>query len=385
MNTETKPTIVRRGRRNPSNVWIVRRTCKRGTSYRIRWTDPRSGQSLSQACGRDLALARTMRDKKKSELRDNLSGKLPGKTLTDLKDTLDVFLASKSGRTVQETKDSLRKLIELCGERLLEHVDRGLMMDFRAKLLAGGAAVATVNKHVRSVRSALSYAVEGDGSGPWLRYNPLLRWKGGRLTEPEKRIRVVEPAEFAKLVAEEACPNPTFRVLLVTAYYQGLRRNEAARLRWPAVDLDKGVLHVLNNPEAGEFTKSRKNRAIPMHPNVRRELAALRTDAPVLVQDGRAEPKHPHVFCWPDGSPYLGDWISHEFARVAKRAKVDCTIHDLRRSFSTLAQRAGVDKYTVKDLGGWSAVSVVERHYTGEIPTVLEEAMQKIVRAQGVA
>ena len=53
---------------------------------------------------------------------------------------------------------------------------------------------------------------------------------------------------------------------------------------------------------------------------------------------------------------------------------------DLRRSFSTLAQRAGVDKYTVKDLGGWSVVSVVEKHYTGDLLEVHRKAMQQIAR-----
>jgi hypothetical protein len=40
---------------------------------------------------------------------------------------------------------------------------------------------------------------------------------------------------------------------------------------------------------------------------------------------------------------------------------------------------------TVKDLGGWSSVGVVEKHYTGEIKPVLERAMDLIARAQGVA
>ena len=76
------------------------------------------------------------------------------------------------------------------------------------------------------------------------------------------------------------------------------------------------------------------------------------------------------------------DWVSHEFARIVKRAGIPrCTVHDLRRSFSTLVQRAGVDKYTVKDLGGWSTVSVVEKHYTGEISSVLRDAMDRIASA----
>ena len=44
-----------------------------------------------------------------------------------------------------------------------------------------------------------------------------------------------------------------------------------------------------------------------------------------------------------------------------------CTLHDLRRSFSTLAQRVGLDRATVKDLGGGSTTGVVEKYYTGDI------------------
>ena len=168
-------------------------------------------------------------------------------------------------------------------------------------------------------------------------------------------------------------------------YYQGMRCTDLANLRWSAVDLDKGAIHVVNVPEAGEFTKSRKNRTIPMHPIVRRELAAMRANVPTMVEDGRAVPKHPHVFAWPDGLPYKPDWITHRFAAVSKAAGVRASIHDPRRSFSTLAQRAGVDRMTVKDLGGWSSVAIVEKHYTDEIKPVLERAMDLIARAQGVA
>jgi len=76
--------------------------------------------------------------------------------------------------------------------------------------------------------------------------------------------------------------------------------------------------------------------------------------------------------------------VTHEFARLVKRAgTAHCTPHDLRRSFSTLAQRAGVDKYTVKDLGGWSVVSVVEKHYTGDVSEAHRRAMKRIAERAG--
>ncbi len=71
--------------------------------------------------------------------------------------------------------------------------------------------------------------------------------------------------------------------------------------------------------------------------------------------------------------------MSREFARLVNTYGIaPCSLHDLRRSFSTLAQRAGIDKYTVKDLGGWSVVSVVEKHYTGDVQEVYRRAMDKI-------
>jgi integrase len=77
--------------------------------------------------------------------------------------------------------------------------------------------------------------------------------------------------------------------------------------------------------------------------------------------------------------PIKPNWLTREFGRLVKKAGIAaCTIHDLRRSWSTLAQRAGIDRFTVKDLGGWSSVSVVERHYTGDVSVTHRRAMDKI-------
>ncbi|MCP4375980.1 MAG: tyrosine-type recombinase/integrase [bacterium] len=291
-------------------------------------------------------------------------------------DRLSALMAGKSSVTVKKTQDSLRLLKKLCNVTLISGIGRDVVMDFRAKRLnEDKVKPATVNKDLRQIKSAMSYAVDAG----MLRSNPLLRWKQLMLREPEKELRVVERDEFNKLL--EQCENPSLRALLVVAYCQGLRRKELANLRWTAVDLKSEVLHVLNIAEDGELTKSRKNRCIPLHPDALTELAALHAEAPKVVQSGAVRPKATYVFTWPDGQPYKPDWLTHEFGRLVKKAGiVHCTLHDLRRSFSTLAQRAGVDKYTVKDLGGWSVVSVVEKHYTGDLLEAHRKAMQRIAR-----
>ena len=366
-----------RGRRNPTSVWIRKYRGKRGTTYRLRWIDPMTGEERTETAGRDLALARQRRTERIAELRDGLSGRLPDKTLEELREALDTFMTGKSPHTLRKTKRSVKDLIDLCGNRRLEMVDRGFVMEFREKRIGNKVSRATVNKDLRQIKSALSYAVDAR----WLRSNPLWRWKGMQMKEPEKRIRVIEADEFGKLLA--SCTLPSFRSLLIVGYSLGLRRSELVNLRWTAVDFDKGVLHVENVAEAAEFTKSRKNRTIPMRPEVREGLASLYHQVPKIVEGGDVRPKFPHCFIWDDGKPFLADWATHEFARVVKRAKIPhCSLHDLRRSFSTIAQRAGVDKATVKDLGGWSTISVVEKHYTGEIPEVFRRAMEKIGQAQ---
>lgn len=365
-----------RGNRSPTAVWIRKRKGVNGPSYGLRWIDPRTGKETTEPCGSDLTLARQMREAKRSKLREGLSGKLPDKSLSDLKEALGGFLSGKAAGTLADSRRSLQRLLDVAGDLRLEHVDKATIMEFRARRLASGASLATVNKDLRQIKSALSYAVDAG----WLRDNPLYRWKGMAMREPEKRIRVIEPEEFQRIL--ESCNDPIFRVLLKVGYLQGLRRRELVNLRWDAVDLESGVLRVENRPEHGEFTKSRKNRTIPMAPAIRTELSKMFEVASKVVEGGSAKPKIPHVFTR-DGKPFPPMWVTRRFNRlVAGLGIAPATIHDLRRSFSTLAQRAGVDKYTVKDLGGWSSVGVVEKHYTGEISTVLKTAMERIAAAQ---
>ena len=368
-------------RRDPTAVWLRKRKGRRGVTWGLRWIDPMTGQGRSEACGTDLAYARDRRQQIRQELRDGLAGRLPEVALSDFIERLDGLMAGKSPETLRKTKESLELLGKLCNVTRLGAITRATIMDFRAKRLssnfrsrdAEGVSPATVNKDLRQIKSALSYAVDAG----LLNGNPLLRWKGLMVREPEKEVRVVEEEEFGKLLA--MCENPTFRALLVVAYRAGLRRKELVNLRWSAVDLDDEALRVVNVVEAGELTKSRRNRTVPMHPNVRAVLGEMHAQEPKVVENGKAVPKATYVFTWPDGKPYVADWVTHEFARLVKRAGIArCTVHDLRRSFSTIAQRRGVDKYTVKDLGGWSVVSVVEKHYTGDVSEVHRAAMRKI-------
>lgn len=373
---------VNRGMLRPHAVWLVSRKGKKGTTWSIRWIDPTSGTTKSETCGRDKAVARDRQGKRRDELRRGIAQVNAPHTVDEMIDTLPIWMIGKASDTVKKTQQSLRELGKVWQKRvddgkvrrgplMVDSIGRELLMIFRASR-AESVSAATVNKDMRQIKSAMTYAVDAG----WISVNPFWRWKAMQLRESEKVVRVVEAAEFGKLLA--VCENPSVRVMLVVAYYEGLRRREVCNLRWDAVDFDKGVLRVVNNPEAGELTKSRKNRVVPMLDIVKRNLQAVHNDAPKILDGGKVAMKYPHVFVWPNGNPYKPDWLTHAFAKLVEAAGIPhCTPHDLRRSFSTLMQRAGVDKATVKDLGGWSAISVIERHYTGNIDEALHAAMRK--------
>ena len=94
----------------------------------------------------------------------------------------------------------------------------------------------------------------------------------------------MEEKEFAELL--KACDNPALKTLLEVGYRQGLRRSELVNLRWAAVDLAREILHAVNVVEAGELTKSCKNRSLPRHPAVHAALSELKAAAAKRIEDG---------------------------------------------------------------------------------------------------
>jgi len=327
------------------------------------------------AAGTDHALARIMRTNKAAELRDGISGKLPDKTIQHLIDAVPTFMAGLSRFTRIEATAALEHLQRLVGDRRLLHVGTEAITDFRSKRLAEKKSVCTVNKEMRQIKSALSYAVDSK----WLHSNPLKTWKKMQLPEPEPIVTVIEPEQLAAIL--DHVIDPPMRTIIITAYFQGMRRTELSNLRWSAVDLAGSVIHVVNRPEHGELTKTRKNRSLPMHPAVRASIMALRATVPTIIDAGKPTPKYPHVFTTLEGRRFLPDFITRAFRRGADAAGIEATIHDCRRSFSTIAQRVGVDRSVVKDLGGWASMRTLEKHYTGSVAPAHQRGMDSFAIA----
>jgi integrase len=78
-----------------------------------------------------------------------------------------------------------------------------------------------------------------------------------RLREHNVRDRVLSPEEFQRLL--EALPS-SLHLVIIMAYYTGMRRGEIFNLRWGQIDLSKGLIRL-----EGVDTKTQRGRLVPLN------------------------------------------------------------------------------------------------------------------------
>jgi integrase len=170
---------------------------------------------------------------------------------------------------------------------------------------------------------------------------------------------------------------PSYRPLLATAVFTGLRLSELLALRWQGVNFDEGVIHVRH-----QLSRSRPPRLVPLKTGAgRRDVVLLPRLAAILRQhkqgnqDGVVALRRPEgfVFVNRDGGPmYYRRVQSRGIELAAKRAGLNgegqprLTMHQLRHTFASHLIRAGVDPVRVSKQLGHARVSITLDVYSHE-------------------
>lgn len=147
--------------------------------------------------------------------------------------------------------------------------------------------------------------------------------------KPEPRDRWLTRMEAAKLLAAGRHTRHLARFILL-GLYTGTRPGAILRLRWPQVDLRRGVLH---RRPAGEAEDARK-RTPPVRLG-RKILTHLRRWK--RIDDGKAE-----YVCHYDGKPVQKLRRSWRQAVVRAGLKGKLTPHSLRHTRATWLMQAGI-------------------------------------------
>lgn len=193
-----------------------------------------------------------------------------------------------------------------------------------------------------------------------------------RTSRRSRQNRALSPAQlqdFLQAAAPfEEIAGPVFHI----AGLLGLRRGEAAALRWEHVDLEQGILHVRDNlvvvrgcPTPGTPKTQAGDRTVPLAPETVALLAAWQGRQRALgVMVGEKWVDSGHVFTTLRGTPFHPDRLSalaREFGTQAGLAHV--TFHGLRHTSASLHLARGVPAEVVKTWLGHENVNLTLNTY----------------------
>ncbi len=252
------------------------------------------------------------------------------------------------------------------------HTLTGPMILHRHRELAAERSEQAANNYMRVLRAVFTFAMDRyeDGSGrPVIAQNPVLILTRTRAWYPADRRRTwIKPSQLPAWYrgveslrdnAHHRAMGSTVADLLLLALFTGLRRSEAATLRWQDIDLEDATLTVAT-------TKSHRRHTLPFATFVHT----------LFVRRLGAQQNH-YVFPGFAGQGHLTE-PKRQIAHVVETSGVYFSMHDLRRTFLTVADTLAISPYTIKRLANHSTQSDVTAGYIISDTERLRNAMQRI-------
>ncbi|MCW5608919.1 MAG: integrase family protein [Nitrosomonas sp.] len=272
------------------------------------------------------------------------------RTIYDYKRIMGTYLADWNNKVITEiTKDMIAK----------RHAD------------LGQSSQAQANLTMRFLRALFNFAAgqyEDSKGQTLIQDNPVKRLSQTRAWyRVERRQTVIKPYELKpwfqavmNLKNDFKSQNrETIRDYLLLVLFTGLRREEAASMTWDNIDLQAKTLKVAD-------TKNHLDHTLP--------LSAFLYD---LLQQRKANAVNDYVFQRSDGQGHITEQRK-QMAKVIKESGVMFTIHDLRRTFMTIAESLDISAYAVKRLANHKMNNDITAGYIIADVERLRNPMQKI-------
>lgn len=292
-----------------------------------------------------------------------------------LKQALEDYLAARSAlkeRTREDYRAVFRRSFASWADKPLTHITPEMVATRHRQL--GERSRAQANYAMRLLRALINFAraeYRDEQDHPFLTENPVSRISHTRRWyRIERRTSILRPHQLkawmdAVMALRKENPNEQAelaRDYLLLVLFTGLRREEASRLAWANVDL---VGRLINIPD----TKNGTTHVLPLSDFLVALLAYRKEQATA-----------PFVFGGTGKHGYLVNPFK-QIVRVRKASGIQFTLHDLRRTFITTAERLDISAYTVKHLANHRIGGDVTAGYVVMDVERLREPMQRITDA----
>jgi integrase len=322
--------------------------------------------------------ARVIATKMRSELAENrdpnaerIRQRTKGVTLREAFEAFEKIRRKLKPRTIRDYRRFLETVFADWVERPFVDITRDRVGVKHAEVTKNSGP-AHADNAMRSLRSILNFAMvqfEGpDGERP-MSENPVARLSQTRAWNRVKRRTTVIAEHqlrswFAAVLELKQMP-PTSQDALVADYLlfmilTGVRRSEAGSLRKDHVDLRARTFTLRD-------TKNRDDHVLPLSDYLV-DLLRIRMR---VSGEGR------FVFPGDGASGHLVE-PRPQMRRVTARSGVPFTLHDLRRTFGTVAESLDIPAYALKRLLNHKSRQDVTAGYLIITPERLREPMQKV-------
>ncbi len=254
-----------------------------------------------------------------------------------LKDAFDDYLTTRKSlkpNTLNDYQRSMREMFKDWQSRALKDISRDMVLSRHAEY--GQRSPARADNGMRILRAVFNHALQRyqDASGkPFLVANPVNVLSHQRAWyKVERRQSLIKDHQLkAWYDATMQLNRQTTRDYLHLVLLTGLRRTEAATLTWDQVDFKDKTLTI---PD----TKNGRVHRLPF------------SDAIEALLDRRHKAQEsPYVFPSDAERGHLSEPRT-AIKRVCALSGVTFTLHDLRRTFITAAERLDIPAYALKRL-----------------------------------
>jgi integrase len=227
---------------------------------------------------------------------------------------------------------------------------------------------------MRFLRALFNFAIaqyEDSAGHSILRENPVARITQTRAWyRVERRQTVIKPYQllpwYQAVIALKQDKLSSQPVLvadyLLFLMFTGLRRQEAATLKWSDIDLVDRTFTLTN-------TKNREPLTLPLSDFIYR-----------LLESRKANSKSEYVFAGDGKAGYLIE-PRHQVQKVIQISGVSFTLHDLRRTFLTIAESIDISAYALKRLVNHKMTNDVTAGYIVSDVERLRKPMEQILLA----